>query len=101
MGAAVKLQLPVFLLSERRKTGKSGIPPTRAAVKLRFPVFLLSLWRKTGKCEFTAHAGGGKAACASEESRKTFPFPINVKEIERINSSIFSRSPHLLNRRMI
>ena len=49
MRAAVKLQLPVFLLSERRKTGKSGLPPIRAAVKLQLPVFLLSEGRKTGK----------------------------------------------------
>ncbi|XXG76359.1 hypothetical protein AAC387_Pa08g0725 [Persea americana] len=66
MGAAVKLQLPVFLLSERRKAGKSSLPPMRAAVKLQLPAFLLSQWRKTGKCDFTAPASGGKAACVSE-----------------------------------
>ena len=49
MGAAVKLQLPVVLLSERRKTGKSSLPPIRGAVKLQLPVFLLSERRKTGK----------------------------------------------------
>ncbi|XXG89302.1 hypothetical protein AAC387_Pa12g1337 [Persea americana] len=50
MRAAVKLQLPVFLLSQRRKTGNSSLPPTRAAVKLQLPVFL----HKTGKCEMRA-----------------------------------------------
>ena len=73
MGAAVKLQLPVFLLSQRRKTGKSSLPPMRAAVKLKVPAFLLSQRRKTGKCRFTAHESGGKAATA------TFP-PLPVEE---------------------
>ncbi|XXG77989.1 hypothetical protein AAC387_Pa08g2026 [Persea americana] len=59
MRPAVKLQLPVFLLSERRKTGKSSLPPMRAAVKLQFGSCFLSEWRKSSKCEFTAHASSG------------------------------------------
>ncbi|KAJ8628209.1 hypothetical protein MRB53_021516 [Persea americana] len=43
------LQFPVFLLSERRKAGKSTLLPMRVAVKLQFPVFLLSVRRKAGK----------------------------------------------------
>ncbi|XXG66442.1 hypothetical protein AAC387_Pa06g0010 [Persea americana] len=34
----------------------------RAAVKQQLPLFILPEWRKTGKCEFTDHAGCGKAA---------------------------------------
>ncbi|XXG78888.1 hypothetical protein AAC387_Pa09g0062 [Persea americana] len=49
MTAAVKLQMPVFLLSQRRKTGKSSLPPMGAAVKLQFLGFLLLESRKTGK----------------------------------------------------
>ena len=49
MRAAVKLQMPVFLLSERRKAGKSSLPPMRAAVNPQIPVFLLSERRKTGE----------------------------------------------------
>ena len=37
-----QLQFPAFLLSERRKTGKSTLPPMGAAVMLQFPVSLLS-----------------------------------------------------------
>ncbi|KAJ8635006.1 hypothetical protein MRB53_009273 [Persea americana] len=62
MRAAVKLKVPAFLLSQRRKPGKSSLPPVRAAVKLKLPAFLLSQRRKAGKCEFAAHASGGKAA---------------------------------------
>ncbi|XXG43672.1 hypothetical protein AAC387_Pa01g3660 [Persea americana] len=66
MGAAVKLQIPVLLLSERRKAGKSSLPPMGAAVKLQFPVFLLPERRKTLKCEFNALASSGKDARVSE-----------------------------------
>ncbi|XXG57915.1 hypothetical protein AAC387_Pa04g0359 [Persea americana] len=73
MRAAVKLKLPAFLLSERRKTGKSTLPPMRAAVKLQLPVFLPSERRNAGECSFTADEGGGKGATAS------FP-PLRVEE---------------------
>ena len=66
MRAAVKLKVPAFLLSQRRKPGKYSLPPVRAAVKLKLPAFLLSQRRKAGKCEFAAHASGGKAAWVSE-----------------------------------
>ncbi|XXG86856.1 hypothetical protein AAC387_Pa11g1686 [Persea americana] len=46
---AVKLQFPDFLLSERRKTGRSTLPLLRSAGKLQLPVFLLPERRKTGK----------------------------------------------------
>ncbi|XXG57824.1 hypothetical protein AAC387_Pa04g0268 [Persea americana] len=73
MRAAVNPQLPAFLLSERRKTGKSTLPPMRAAVKLQLPVFLPSERRKAGNCSFTADEGGGKGQTAS------FP-PLRVEE---------------------
>ncbi|XXG57898.1 hypothetical protein AAC387_Pa04g0341 [Persea americana] len=73
MRAAVNLQLPAFLLSERRKTGKSTLPPMRAAVKLQLPVFLPSKRRNAGECSFTADEGGGKGVTAS------FP-PLRVEE---------------------
>ncbi|KAJ8635002.1 hypothetical protein MRB53_009269 [Persea americana] len=60
MRAAVKLKVPAFLLSQRRKPGKSSLPPVRAAVKLKLPAFLLSQRRKAGKCEFAAHASGAE-----------------------------------------
>ncbi|XXG43687.1 hypothetical protein AAC387_Pa01g3675 [Persea americana] len=66
MKEAVKLQFPVFLPLERRKTGKSSLPPMGAAVKLQFPVFLLPERRKTLKCEFNALASSGKDARVSE-----------------------------------
>ncbi|XXG81984.1 hypothetical protein AAC387_Pa10g0015 [Persea americana] len=65
MRAAVKPQVLAFLLSERRKTGKSTLPPMRAAVKLQLPVFLLSEQRKAGKRSFTAGGSVGKAATAT------------------------------------
>ncbi|XXG82001.1 hypothetical protein AAC387_Pa10g0024 [Persea americana] len=65
MRAAVKPQVPAFLLSERRKTGKSTLPPMRAAVKLQLPVFLLSERRKAGKCSFTTGGSAGKSATAT------------------------------------
>ncbi|XXG71502.1 hypothetical protein AAC387_Pa07g0773 [Persea americana] len=64
MRTAVKQQIPVFHLSERRKIGKSSLPPMRAAVKLQLPTFILSERWKTGN-RFTADASGGKAADAS------------------------------------
>ncbi|KAJ8616889.1 hypothetical protein MRB53_013075 [Persea americana] len=73
MRAAVKLKLPVFVLSERRKTGKSSLPPMRTAVKLQLPVLLPSERRKAGKCSFAADASGGKDATAG------FP-PLRVEE---------------------
>ncbi|XXG73791.1 hypothetical protein AAC387_Pa07g2637 [Persea americana] len=58
------MQFPVFLLSERRKTGKSTLLPMGAAVKLQLPV---SSFQSGGKLEnhFTADERGGKAAIAS------------------------------------
>ena len=48
------------------KAAIAGFPPARTAVKLQLPVFLLLEWRKSGKYEFTAHASSGKAAWVSE-----------------------------------
>ncbi|KAJ8635004.1 hypothetical protein MRB53_009271 [Persea americana] len=67
MTAAVKLKVPAFLLSLRRKPGKSSLPPVRAAVKLKLPAFLLSQRRKAGKCEFAAHASGGLRADRTDQ----------------------------------
>ncbi|KAJ8614984.1 hypothetical protein MRB53_015457 [Persea americana] len=54
-----------LVFQERRKAGKATLPPMRAAVNLQLRVFLLSQRRKTGKCRFTAHESGGKAATAT------------------------------------
>ncbi|XXG70069.1 hypothetical protein AAC387_Pa06g2869 [Persea americana] len=64
MKAAVKLQFPVFLLSERRNTRKSTLPPIRTAVKLQFPAFLLGA-EENWKIDFTANESSGKAAISS------------------------------------
>ncbi|XXG89495.1 hypothetical protein AAC387_Pa12g1480 [Persea americana] len=59
------MQFPVFLLSERRKTGKSTLPPMRAAVKLQPASFPPLRAEENWKIQFTADEGGGKAAPAS------------------------------------
>ena len=56
------------------ETGKSTLPPMRAAVKLQLPVFLLCERRKTGHCSFTAALISGKVhftAFLRSERRKT------------------------------
>ncbi|XXG57649.1 hypothetical protein AAC387_Pa04g0096 [Persea americana] len=65
-----KVDFPVFLRSEVRKTGNCGyaagtygvgpLPPPSSAVKLQLPPFLRSEGRKTGSCSFTAALIGGK-----------------------------------------
>ncbi|XXG57669.1 hypothetical protein AAC387_Pa04g0116 [Persea americana] len=65
-----KVDFPVFLRSEGRKTGNCGyaagtygvgpLPPPSSAVKLQLPPFLRSEGRKTGSCSFTAALIGGK-----------------------------------------
>ncbi|XXG57701.1 hypothetical protein AAC387_Pa04g0156 [Persea americana] len=81
-----KVDFPVFLRSEGRKTGNCGyaagtygarifkdsstlrggklavgpLPPPSLAVKLQLPAFLRSEGRKTGSCSFTAALIGGK-----------------------------------------
>ena len=56
---AVNSHLPVFLRSERRKTGICSFTAARIRGKLDFPVFLRSEGRKTGICRFTAVLVGG------------------------------------------
>ncbi|XXG66436.1 hypothetical protein AAC387_Pa06g0005 [Persea americana] len=83
MGAAVKLQLLVFLLSERRKTGKSTLPPMREAVKLQLPVCLLP--QSGGKLEITvdtADESGGEAATAN--------FPL-LRAVENWKTQLYRR----------
>ena len=55
-----KLDFPVFLRSERRKTGNCSFTAALIGGKLDFPVFLRSERRKTGNCSFTAAPIGGK-----------------------------------------
>ncbi|XXG89508.1 hypothetical protein AAC387_Pa12g1489 [Persea americana] len=59
------MQFPVFLLSERRKTGKSTLPPMRAAVKPQPGSFPPLRAEENWKIPFTADESGGKAAPAS------------------------------------
>ncbi|XXG89483.1 hypothetical protein AAC387_Pa12g1464 [Persea americana] len=56
------MQFPVFLLSERRKTGKSTLPPMKAAVKLQPASFPPLRAEENWKIKFTADESGGKAA---------------------------------------
>ena len=56
---AVNSHFPVFLRSERRKTGICSFTAARIRGKLDFPVFLRSEGRKTGICRFTAVLVGG------------------------------------------
>lgn len=54
--------------SPAKKGGKvafPSLPLMDTAVKLHVPVLLLSEWRKTGMCNFTADGYGGKAASAT------------------------------------
>ena len=56
---AVNSHFPVFLRSERRKTGICSFTAALIRGKLDFPVFLRSEGRKTGICRFTAVLVGG------------------------------------------
>ena len=56
---AVNSHFPVFLRSERRKTGICSFTAALIRGKLDFPVFLRSEGRKTGICSFTAVLIGG------------------------------------------
>ena len=53
------MQIPAFLLSERRRTGKTTLPPMGAAVKLQLPVFLRSERRKAVIRIYAAGTCGG------------------------------------------
>ena len=55
-----KLDFPVFLRSERWKTGNCSFTAAPVGGKLDFPVFLRSERRKTGNRSFTAAPIGGK-----------------------------------------
>ncbi|XXG50145.1 hypothetical protein AAC387_Pa02g4195 [Persea americana] len=55
-----KLDSPVFLRSERRKTGNCSFTVAPIGGKVDFPLSLLSEGRKTGNCSFTAVPIGGK-----------------------------------------
>ena len=71
---AVNSHLPVFLRSERRKTGICSFTAALIRGKLDFPVFLRSEGRKTGICGFTAVPIGGKVdlpVFLRSERRKT------------------------------
>ena len=69
-----KLDFPVFLRSERRKTGNCSFTAALIGGKLDFPVFLRSERRKTGNSSFTAATIGGKGdfpVFLLSEGRKT------------------------------
>ena len=57
---AVNSHFPVFLRSERRKTGNCSFTVALIRGELDFPVFLPFERRKTGICTFTAVPIGGK-----------------------------------------
>ena len=57
---AVNSHFPVFLRSERRKTGICSFTAALIRSKLDFPIFLGSERRKTGFCSFTAAFIRGK-----------------------------------------
>ncbi|XXG89507.1 hypothetical protein AAC387_Pa12g1488 [Persea americana] len=59
------MQFPVFLLPERRKTGKSTLLPMRAVVKMQPASFPPLRAEENWKIKFTADESGGKAAPAS------------------------------------
>ncbi|XXG89490.1 hypothetical protein AAC387_Pa12g1472 [Persea americana] len=54
-----KLDFPVFLRSERRKTGRCSFTAALIGGKVDFPVFLRSERRKTGNCIYAAGTYGG------------------------------------------
>jgi len=71
---AVNSHFPVFLRSERRKTGNCSFTADLNGGKVDLPVFLRSERRKSGNCSFTAVLIGGKVdfpAFLRSERRKT------------------------------
>ena len=54
--------MPVFLLSERRKSGKCSFTAANSSGKSARQLFLRSERRKSGKCGLTASSSSGKAA---------------------------------------
>ena len=71
---AVNSHFPVFLRSERRKTGICSFTAVPIGGKVDFPLFLRSEGRKTGICGFTAVPIGGKVdlpVFLRSERRKT------------------------------
>ena len=71
---AVNSHFPVFLRSERRKTGICSFTAALIRGKLDFPFFLRSERRKTGICSFTAALIRGKLdfpVFLRSEGRKT------------------------------
>ena len=74
LAGAVKSHFPVFLHSERRKTGNCRFTAALIGGKMDFPVFVRCERRKTGNCSFTAALIGGKVdfpAVLRSERRKT------------------------------
>ena len=72
--SAVNWHFPVFLHSERRKTGNWSFTAALVGGKVDLPVFLRSERRKTGNCSFTAAPNGGKVGFPvflRSERRKT------------------------------
>ena len=54
LASAVNWRFPVFLYSERRKTGNCSFTAALVGGKVGFPVFLRSERRKTGNCTYAA-----------------------------------------------
>ena len=54
LASAVNWRFPVFLHSERRKTGNCSFTAALVGGKVGFPVFLRSERRKTGNCTYAA-----------------------------------------------
>ena len=54
-----KLHFPVFLRSERRKTGNCSFAAAPIGGKVDFPVFLRSEGRKNGNCGYATGTYGG------------------------------------------
>ena len=74
LASAVNWHFPVFLHSERRKTGNCSFTAALVGGKVDLPVFLRSERRKTGNCSFTAAPIGGKVGFPvflRSERRKT------------------------------
>ena len=78
MGEAVKLLFRVFLLSERRKTGKSGLPFDESGGKAVISSFPPLRAEENWKIRFTADESGGKAVISS------FP-PLGAEEDWKID----------------
>ncbi|XXG55168.1 hypothetical protein AAC387_Pa03g2893 [Persea americana] len=49
--------MPVFLHSERKKSGSAALPPYLVAIKWQMQVFLRPYRRKSCRCSSTCHGG--------------------------------------------